>query len=381
MEVDQCLIGKFSSMGTTDKDVLVSQFCNLLGLHVDKKTCEFFLEMNNWNLQAAIGAYYDYKTPQTKVPVMSFIRDVTIGEGESVPPNTEFMKTWCIQNEGDESWPINCTLRFVNGDKLQAPDWVSVSSLGSKEVSNVSVKMQSPAEPGIYQGQWKMFNQAMMPFGDVIWVIITVEAGGLLGVTQQMSKFASALGNNSEMSFDDQSKRANNPFSFGSTDADMETGGQLQDGSNTGSSACMSPAARSFQSNLMCQQQQSSSPGLRKIPANPHPSPCWSERSPTSSAPVDELLGGHAHSLTVINEESNNSAQYNYPLVSQSPYDLNASLRQVSPTGSPTRMKEIENTLQSPDAPSPIRPSGPSRFSKSERPLHAAQRLDFSSGS
>lgn len=31
---------------------------------------------------------------------MSFVRDVTIGEGESVPPDTPFTKTWRIQNTG-----------------------------------------------------------------------------------------------------------------------------------------------------------------------------------------------------------------------------------------------------------------------------------------
>ena len=31
---------------------------------------------------------------------MAFMRDVTIGEGESVPPNTTFLKTWKIQNNG-----------------------------------------------------------------------------------------------------------------------------------------------------------------------------------------------------------------------------------------------------------------------------------------
>lgn len=31
---------------------------------------------------------------------MSFVEDVTIGEGESVPPDTPFTKTWRIQNTG-----------------------------------------------------------------------------------------------------------------------------------------------------------------------------------------------------------------------------------------------------------------------------------------
>lgn len=52
------------------------------------------------NLQAAIGAYYDFESPNISAPCMSFVKDVTIGEGESVPPDTPFTKTWRIQNTG-----------------------------------------------------------------------------------------------------------------------------------------------------------------------------------------------------------------------------------------------------------------------------------------
>ena len=52
------------------------------------------------NLHAAIGAYYDFEMPSMKTPMMTFISDVTIGEGEAVPPDTEFIKTWRIKNNG-----------------------------------------------------------------------------------------------------------------------------------------------------------------------------------------------------------------------------------------------------------------------------------------
>lgn len=48
MEIDQCLIGKFSSMGTTDKDVLIAEFRKLLGFQLNLAGCEFFLDMSNW---------------------------------------------------------------------------------------------------------------------------------------------------------------------------------------------------------------------------------------------------------------------------------------------------------------------------------------------
>ncbi|XP_071398401.1 protein ILRUN isoform X3 [Centroberyx affinis] len=123
MDVDAELMQKFSCMGTTDKDVLISEFQRLLGFQLNPAGCAFFLDMTNWNLQAAIGAYYDFESPNVNTPSMSFVEDVTIGEGESVPPDTQFTKTWRIQNT------------------------------------------------------------------DVIWVILSVEVGGLLGVTQQLSSF------------------------------------------------------------------------------------------------------------------------------------------------------------------------------------------------
>lgn len=101
--------------------------------------------------QAAIGAYYDFNSPQDKLPSMAFVRDVTIGEGESVPPNTTFVKTWRIQNNGrslfcffyyecisSETWYFN--FKFL----LEKKTWVSISdnvqSLGSWKIVKESVE-------------------------------------------------------------------------------------------------------------------------------------------------------------------------------------------------------------------------------------------------
>lgn len=55
---------------------------------------------------------------------MSFVRDVTIGEGESVPPSTTFTKTWTVQNSGAEviqksrpkSYKIQNSLSVLSGN-------------------------------------------------------------------------------------------------------------------------------------------------------------------------------------------------------------------------------------------------------------------------
>uniref|UniRef100_G1U935 Protein ILRUN n=1 Tax=Oryctolagus cuniculus TaxID=9986 RepID=G1U935_RABIT len=193
VDLDPELMQKFSCLGTTDKDVLISEFQRLLGFQLNPAGCAFFLDMTNWNLQAAIGAYYDFESPNISVPSMSFVEDVTIGEGESIPPDTQFIKTWRIQNSGAEAWPPGVCLKYVGGDQFGHVNMVMVRSLEPQEIADVSVQMCSPSRAGMYQGQWRMCTATGLYYGDVIWVILSVEVGGLLGVTQQLSSFRNGV--------------------------------------------------------------------------------------------------------------------------------------------------------------------------------------------
>lgn len=188
-DLDLNLLQQFSCLGTTDRDVLICQLQKVLGYQLNPAGCAFFLDMNNWNLQAAVCSYFDFEVPAENGPCMTLVKDVTIGEGEAVPPNTRFIKTWRIQNTGEADWPPACTLKFVGGDHLGHMDSVSVDSLRPGETTDVSIEMASPGKPGIYQGQWRMAALGGRVFGEVIWVILTVAEGGLLAVTQQMEAF------------------------------------------------------------------------------------------------------------------------------------------------------------------------------------------------
>lgn len=50
------------------------------------------------NLQAAVGAYYDFYGPVT-MPAIS-AKDVTLCPGQKVPPNTSLSKVWRVSNTG-----------------------------------------------------------------------------------------------------------------------------------------------------------------------------------------------------------------------------------------------------------------------------------------
>lgn len=193
--VEANLLNKFRSMGTTDKDVLISQFQDLLGFQLNPSGCAFFLDMTDWNLQSAIGAYYDFEGGQEcNLPAMSFVSHVTTKEGDVLFPNTPFVKTWRIQNTGKEQWPGGCCLRFINGDKMCSEDNFHLPRLSAGDTTDISINLTSPNAPGVYQGQWRTYTNTDTPFGDAIWVIIKVQCSELHTHAQEMAQIGSDVG-------------------------------------------------------------------------------------------------------------------------------------------------------------------------------------------
>ena len=111
---------KFRQSQINDKEHLVAEFRRLCAnTHMSDEACTFYLDMAEWNLNTALWAYYEYassnaasnpnyltlnddddETSVAPLPQMKFLCDITIGEGESVAPGTNFIKTWRILNSG-----------------------------------------------------------------------------------------------------------------------------------------------------------------------------------------------------------------------------------------------------------------------------------------
>eukprot|EP00092_Neocalanus_flemingeri_P024741 GFUD01026830.1.p1 GENE.GFUD01026830.1~~GFUD01026830.1.p1 ORF type:complete len:223 (-),score=64.09 GFUD01026830.1:82-750(-) len=187
MEVDE-VVSQLGSLQTNDQEELVNQMMRLVGANINFSSARFYLEMNQWNVQAAVCSYFDLETGNSKLPGMVFLQDITIGEGDSIPPNTKFVKTWRVQNPGPDRWPPGCILRFSTGIQLAFQDRVLVEPLDPYTAADISVEMTSPANPGMYESKWRMSTATGNFFGEIIWVIISVEVAGTLAITQQFSK-------------------------------------------------------------------------------------------------------------------------------------------------------------------------------------------------
>jgi hypothetical protein len=207
---------RFSCLGTTDRDVLVNELHSLLGAQLSREGCEFFLEIGSWNLQAAVGAYYDFYGPVT-VPTMA-AKDVTLFPGQRVPPNTALSKTWRVTNT--DVWQSGTSLTLQSRNMLCGPSRVLLPALSpgqEAEVSiavymrvcasvcsctcvQVSVSLLSPSQPGLYQSSWCLTTPTGgLCAGQCVCVMVKVGASEegeqeeeMAILTQQLAAFSTS---------------------------------------------------------------------------------------------------------------------------------------------------------------------------------------------
>lgn len=247
-DIDGDLARVLSCMGTNDKEVLIRQFQQVCGdVTISPETCHFFLDMSNWNIQTALGNYYDYGGSNNASNLyeaaalnMQLVNDVTIGEGEAIPPNTRFTKTWRVRNNGLIAWPPGSCIAFMEGAPLSFETAVLVPSIEPGDEIEISVDMQSPGTAGIYQSRWHLNTFQRVPFGESIWCIITVDQNGIMDITQQLASaplvdrnFPNMFGPLSQVAPLDPNPRMDiaipmpNPFQLhGRMDEDMEGANQ-----------------------------------------------------------------------------------------------------------------------------------------------------------
>jgi hypothetical protein len=97
----------------------------------------------------------------------AFLADVTIPDGTEIQTNATFTKTWRLQNNGSCTWTSGYHVIFDTGDRMNAPDAVSVTGGtvpfgGSAEVT---VTLKAPASAGTYKGYFRLRSPDGIVFG------------------------------------------------------------------------------------------------------------------------------------------------------------------------------------------------------------------------
>lgn len=121
--------------------------------------------------------------PAACVDGMAWVADVTYDDKNMtappvMQPGQAFVKTWRVRNSGTCTWDSTYYLGFVQGNVAGAqmggqPTHIQ-GEVAPGATYDISVNLVAPLTPGTYQGWWQMHNGKNVPFGERIYVGITV---------------------------------------------------------------------------------------------------------------------------------------------------------------------------------------------------------------
>ena len=102
---------------------------------------------------------------------MIFVSDVTIPDGQVIPPGSKFVKTWKIRNTGTTTWTANYRVRNWAGERFGAP----ASFLLGQEVKpntdvDISIEFTAPLLSGEYLSHWILSDETEANFGNTFYV-------------------------------------------------------------------------------------------------------------------------------------------------------------------------------------------------------------------
>lgn len=102
--------------------------------------------------------------------------DLTYPDGTEVKPGEAIDKQWKVKNAGTCNWDSTYTLQLMGGESMGAasPQALVPARNGTETV--IAIQFTAPSEPGSYTSQWKAYGPGGQPFGDLLYIDITVMA-------------------------------------------------------------------------------------------------------------------------------------------------------------------------------------------------------------
>jgi hypothetical protein len=105
---------------------------------------------------------------------LSFLQDVTIPDGTSVTALSTLDKRWEVENSGTCGWDERYRLRLIAGPEMGAQKEQALFPARSGARVVLRIIFVAPDEPGTYRSAWQAFRPQGDPFGDPIFIDITV---------------------------------------------------------------------------------------------------------------------------------------------------------------------------------------------------------------
>ncbi|MEK6256452.1 MAG: NBR1-Ig-like domain-containing protein [Chloroflexota bacterium] len=106
---------------------------------------------------------------------LKYVDDVTVPDGTRFAPHAPIEKIWLVSNAGTCNWENGYTFRLISGPEMGATSEQSLIPARSGSEIEIRILFTAPGAPGNYVSKWQAYNPAGEPFGDVIFIDVSVD--------------------------------------------------------------------------------------------------------------------------------------------------------------------------------------------------------------
>jgi len=110
--------------------------------------------------------------PEDCINNLTYVSDLTIPDGTSIPYGATIDKQWLVQNSGTCHWNAGYRLRHIGGAVLGAPEEIALYPARSGTQAALQMTFTAPFTDGEYESAWQAFDPNGLAFGDPIFVRI-----------------------------------------------------------------------------------------------------------------------------------------------------------------------------------------------------------------
>jgi hypothetical protein len=114
--------------------------------------------------------------PKDCVNDLNFVNDVTIPDNTFVTYGSSIDKQWLVQNSGTCNWDSTYRLRHLGGAVLGAAEEVMLYPARAGTQATIQILFTAPFTDGVYESAWQAYDASGNPFGQTIYIRITVAA-------------------------------------------------------------------------------------------------------------------------------------------------------------------------------------------------------------